>query len=237
MFTTMSKCYTIIDIMEKENIIKQILSTNAKIEHSLHGGMMNESYLVKDTNKKYVLYMPTKQANEMVDRSLEAYNHSLVYPLGITSKNIYFNVDEGIKINEFIKGNSLNHENVYDVTRIADLLKTLHTKAPLTYKEYNPFERLANFEKERQLTNIELDIHYNDLRDIVFNNIDFLKEDKLCLSHNDFQKSNIIKTKQDNYFVIDFEFMMNNYESYAIACFATDNLIDGINLLKAYKKR
>ena len=88
--------------MEKEQVIKEHLGEGAKIEKQILGGMMNNSFLVSYKNKKYILYMPTAQANEMVDRKEEKRHLDIVYPLGITSKNVYFNIEQGIKINEFI---------------------------------------------------------------------------------------------------------------------------------------
>ena len=61
---------------------------------------MNESSIILDKDKKYVLYISTAQANEMVDRQLEKENQSLVYS---TSKNIYFDVENGIKIMNILR--------------------------------------------------------------------------------------------------------------------------------------
>ena len=68
-----------------------------------------------------------------------------------------------------------------------------------------------------------------------FETKDFLLKDKLVLSHNDFQRSNIIKDLDDNYYLIDFEFMANNVDLYDVACFGNDSILDGEELLKAYK--
>ena len=76
--------------MNKEKLIKDVLSSDAFILSPLVGGMMNESSIVSSNGKKYVLYVSTEQANEMVNRDLEKDNQSLVYSLGITSKNVYF---------------------------------------------------------------------------------------------------------------------------------------------------
>ena len=80
--------------MDKSTLIKKVLGDSATILSPLVGGMMNESSIIIANNKKYVLYISTKQANEMVNRELERDNQSLVFSLSITSKNIYFNVDK-----------------------------------------------------------------------------------------------------------------------------------------------
>lgn len=220
--------------MNLNDVLKDLFSKTATIQCPLHGGMMNKSFIVYDKDKKYVLYIPTKQANEMVDRTFEKHNQKLVYDVSLTSKNIYFDTSSGIKVNEYIEGVSLNHAQTYNYKKIADLLKTMHNDTPLTYKDYNPFEKLKEYEKERKTFFQNDDATYLKLKATVYNNIDLLKSDRLCLSHNDFQRSNIIQTPEDNYFVIDFEFMANNYEMYDIACFANDKIEDGLKLVNEY---
>lgn len=221
--------------MEIESLLKQLFKDKEiKVISRFHGGMMNQSYLVLINNKKHVLYLPTPQANEMVNRREEMLNHERVNKLGLTYKNIYFDVEKGIKINEYVPGNSLNQISQYNFEKIAKLLQNLHKSPEISEIDYCPFDRLIAFEKEREMLTDYLDIHYLTLRNVVFDNIDFLKKDKLVLSHNDFQKSNIIQTPEDEYFMIDFEFMMNNSPYYDIACFANDNVSEGEKLLKCY---
>ena len=74
----------------------------------------------------------------MVDRYQELENHEIVYKLGLTSKNIYFDVHTGIKVNRFIEGDSLNHLEDYDADKIAKLLRTLHTSKILANSDYLP---------------------------------------------------------------------------------------------------
>ena len=220
--------------MEKEQVIKEHLGEGAKIEKQILGGMMNNSFLVSYKNKKYILYMPTAQANEMVDRKEEKRHLDIVYPLGITSKNVYFNIEQGIKINEFINGNSINNLNDYDAYKVADILKKLHSSKTLSNLDYRPFDRLIAYEKEALVFG-ELDKTYRRLNKLVFDNKDFLESDPLVLSHNDFQKSNIVYNDETNkYYMIDFEFMGNNSPIYDIACFANNDVTDGLVLLKAY---
>lgn len=215
--------------------IKEIYGETAFIETQLRGGMMNESFVVSYNDKKYVLYIPTKQANEMVDRQLEKENHDIVYKLGLTSKNVYFDEETGIKSNRFIEGESLNHVTSFDVEKIANLLRTLHTSKKLSHSDYLPFSRIKQFIKERESLTKEVSPSYDGLWKVVSKNEEYLLNDPLVISHNDFQRSNIIKDLNDDYFMIDFEFMGNNSPIYDIACFGNDRVSDGEALLKAYK--
>ena len=206
-----------------------------KVIKKLLGGMMNNSLILEDkSHKQYVLYLPTEQANEMVDRELEKENQQITIDLGITSNNFYFNPETGIKINEFIEGDSLNNVETYDINEVARILKILHSSKVLSKKDYNPFDRLLAFEKERQGLGFENSEEYSKIAENLYEKREYLSNDKLVLSHNDFQKSNIVKSIDNNYYVIDFEFMMNNSEIYDIACFGNGLVSEGFELLKAY---
>ena len=65
-------------------------------------------------------------------------------------------------------------------------------------------------------------------------NQNFLEKQELVLSHNDFQRSNIVKADDGKYYVIDFEFVGNNDEIYDIAAFGNNSVEEGRKLLDAY---
>ena len=220
--------------MEKENIIKKYLGESAQIEKQILGGMMNGSFLVDYQDKKYILYMPTPQANEMVNRKEEKRHLDIVYPLGVTSKNVYFDIPSGIKINEFIEGESLNNLDNYNEEKVAGILRKLHQSGLKSNLDYQPFERFLGFEKEA-LEFCDLSDDYRAFKGLLFSNREYLESDPKVLSHNDFQKSNIVFNPKDgHYYMIDFEFMANNAEIYDIACFANNDVNDGLRLLRAY---
>ena len=220
--------------MEKEELIQQVLGKTAKIISPLTGGMMNESYIVTHLDKKYVLYISTPQANEMVNRYLEKENQAIVYGLGLTSKNVYFDCENGIKINEYIEGKSLDHEDVIDVNRVAGLLKYLHGSHTLAREDYRPFRRFISYENEANEYVSRRGNKYKELREILFNNKDFLESQTMCLCHNDSQKSNIVSANDGKYYLIDFEFMANNDPIYDIAAYGNGSVKEGRELLSAY---
>ena len=219
---------------EVQQLLFDIFKEKSDIISPLVGGMMNQSFIVSNKDKKYVLYISTEQANEMVDRPLEKDNQRIVYGLGITSKNIYFDTDKGIKVNEYIEGSSLDKVNSYDVVKVAELLKTLHSSKELSKEDYHPFKRFITYEKEAKEYQIDLGKEYNILRNVIFDNKAFLESQPLVLSHNDAQKSNIVKSNDDKYYLIDFEFMGNNDPIYDIATFGNGKVQEGFELLKVY---
>ena len=221
---------------EIKTLLEETLGKGTIIEGPLMGGMMNISYIVKDqNNKRYVLYIPTEQANEMVNRELEKENQRIVHALGITSKNVYFDVKTGIKINEFIEGQSIDKVTEFDYKKIATMLKKLHGSIMLSREDYNPFNRFVNIYEKEALSYLDsVDPLYNELRAFLFSNQYFLESQMKTLCHNDAQRSNIVKTPDGEYFIIDFEFMANNDPIYDIATFGNGNVTEGRKLLDEY---
>lgn len=219
---------------KEEKILKKILGEKATIIKPLVGGMMNQSYVVTDGDKKYVLYISTEQANEMVDRQLEKDNQQIVIDLGITSRNIYFNVETGNKMNEYIEGSSLDKIDSFDYDKVATLLRTLHSSKKLSRENYEPFKRFIAYEEEANSFSPVRSEDYRNLRNLLFLNKVFLESQKLALCHNDAQKSNIVKSTSGEYYLIDFEFMGNNDPIYDIATFGNGLVKEGFELLNHY---
>ncbi len=222
--------------MNKEELIKKVLSPEARIISPLIGGMMNESYIVQSGEQKYVLYISTEQANEMVNRQLEKDCQLIVYNLGITSKNVYFDLQKGIKINEFIEGSSLDHLDKYDIKKVAKLFHTLHDSGKLADEDYHPFNRFKDYESQVDefVKEENKDKDYLKVKKVLFENKEYLESQKKVICHNDGQKSNIVKSLNDEYYLIDFEFMANNDFVYDIATFGNGLVEEGFALLNEY---
>ena len=221
---------------EVQSLIENALGKGSEIVSPLVGGMMNISYIVKDASgKKYVLYISTEQANEMVDRLLEKEHQRIIYSIGITSRNVYFDVDKGIKINEFIEGSSIDKVTSFDYNKLATLFRDLHSSPVLSRQDYAPFTRFIDtYEKEALSFQSEVSPLYKELREFLFAHKDYLESQRKCLCHNDAQRSNIIKTPDDDYYFIDFEFVGNNDPIYDISCFGNGLVSEGRKLLDSY---
>lgn len=219
-----------------EQFVEKTFGKDFKIERPLVGGMMNISYIIKDKDeKRYVLYISTEQANEMVDRVLEKEHQSIAYELGITSKNIYFDTSKGIKANEFIEGTSIDKVSEFDYAKIAELFHKLHASKKLSKEDYSPFDRFINsYEKEALSFDRKPEEEYVFLRNFLFGYMDYLKSQKKVLCHNDAQRSNIVKSVDDKYYLIDFEFVGNNDPIYDIATFGNGVVAEGRKLLDFY---
>lgn len=194
---------------------------------------MNETYIVSVDNKDYVLFLPQGNANDLVDRSEEKFVQKIASNLGITSKNIFFDTDTGIKCHEYIHGDSLNKIDNFNYDEVAKILKTFHSSKTLSHFNYKPFEKIENYINQvESFTKLSSD--YYDLLNLLMDNKSFLEKQSLSLCHNDFQRSNVVKSIDDKYYMIDFEFVANNDPIYDIAAFGNNLVSEGRKLLDSY---
>ena len=82
----------------------------------------------------------------------------------------------------------------------------------------------------------KFDDEFYDLIKIVENSREFLLSQPLSLAHNDAQRSNIVRTTNNEYFLIDFEFAANNDPIYDIGTFGNGDALEGKRLLEEYEK-
>ena len=134
-----------------KDILTKVLGEGYVLESRIYGGMMNISYIVRDSKgKKYIIYLPNGKANKLVNRKLEEENSKIISDLGLTSKFVYFDTKRGIKIKEYIEGVSLDKIDAseIDYQKVADLLHLLHDSKKYAQEDYHPFDRLANYENK-----------------------------------------------------------------------------------------
>lgn len=219
-----------------KDILTKVLGEGYVLESRIYGGMMNISYIVRDSKgKKYIIYLPNGKANKLVNRKLEEENSKIISDLGLTSKFIYFDTKRGIKIKEYVEGVSLDKIDAseIDYQKVADLLHLLHDSKKMAEEDYHPFDRLANYENKALSFQKESN-EYRELKDFLSTHMNILSSQEKVFSHNDYQKSNILKGEDGKYYVIDFEFAANNDPIYDIAAFANGTIEDGEKLLVCY---
>lgn len=217
-------------------LLKSVIGEDAKVESALVGGMMNEAYIVSSKQGRFVYYISTAQANEMVDRNLEKETQGIAYELGLTSQNVYFDLVNGIKINRYIEGTSLNKIDQFDYKKVAELFVKFHSSKKKASVYYDPLGRLDNYRKEAETHVSKFDEEFYELWEIVQKNRGFLLSQPLSLAHNDGQRSNIVKSSDGKYYLIDFEFAANNDPIYDIGTFGNGDALEGKRLLEEYEK-
>ena len=201
-----------------EKIIKEKISSLLSQEEEVLsveqlGGMTNQNYLVKTTNKQYIVKFFGKGTEKLINRQDEKYNLELLKDLDLDVKNYLFDIDAGIKVNEYIESaitlDSTSIKTKFD--KIAPILQTIHASGKELRGEFAPFEEIKKYESliEEKIPYA----NYEAVREAVFSLekrlADLGVDRKSC--HIDLVPENFIESPQGRLYLIDWEYSsMNN---------------------------
>ncbi len=211
------------------------------IVERLLGGRSNLMYLFKlaSDNTLYTFRIPGKNSEEFVDRNVELSNLNTVKPLSLNSDVLFFDIKTGYKISKFVQGECLTNLDITaHLKDVANLLHKLHDAPIKCVNDYAPFGRLAQYENLMCKLNYKEDrSEYLKIKNDFLKHKDFLEDDTLTVCHGDSQTDNIIISKNNDIYLLDWEFTGNNYAFYDIACFGDKDFNNALNLLEAYLGR
>lgn len=200
-----------------EKIIKEKISSLLSQEEEVLsveqlGGMTNQNYLVKTTNKQYIVKFFGKGTEKLINRQDEKYNLELLKDLDLDVKNYLFDIDAGIKVNEYIESaitlDSTSIKTKFD--KIAPILQTIHASGKELRGEFAPFEEIKKYESliEEKIPYV----NYEAVREAVFSLekrlADLGVDRKSC--HIDLVPENFIESPQGRLYLIDWEYSSMN---------------------------
>ena len=200
-----------------EKIIKEKISSLLSQEEEVLsveqlGGMTNQNYLVKTTNKQYIVKFFGKGTEKLINRQDEKYNLELLKDLDLDVKNYLFDIEAGIKVNEYIESaitlDSTTIKTKFD--KIAPILQTIHSSGKELRGEFAPFEEIKKYESliEEKIPYA----NYEAVREEVFSLekrlADLGVDRKSC--HIDLVPENFIESPQGRLYLIDWEYSSLN---------------------------
>lgn len=200
-----------------EKIIKEKISSLLSQEEEVFsveqlGGMTNQNYLVKTTNKQYIVKFFGKGTEKLINRQDEKYNLELLKDLDLDVKNYLFDIEAGIKVNEYIESaitlDSTSIKTKFD--KIAPILQTIHASGKELRGEFAPFEEIKKYESliEEKIPYA----NYEAIREEVFSLekrlADLGVDRKSC--HIDLVPENFIESPQGRLYLIDWEYSSMN---------------------------
>lgn len=200
-----------------EKIIKEKISSLLTQEEEVLsveqlGGMTNQNYLVKTTNKQYIVKFFGKGTEKLINRQDEKYNLELLKDLDLDVKNYLFDIEAGIKVNEYIESaitlDSTSIKTKFD--KIAPILQTIHASGKKLRGEFAPFEEIKKYESliEEKIPYA----NYEAVREEVFSLekrlADLGVDRKSC--HIDLVPENFIESPQGRLYLIDWEYSSMN---------------------------
>lgn len=200
-----------------EKIIKEKISSLLSEEEEVLsveqlGGMTNQNYLVKTTNKQYIVKFFGKGTEKLINRQDEKYNLELLKDLDLDVKNYLFDIEAGIKVNEYIESaitlDATSIKTKFD--KIAPILQTIHASGKELRGEFAPFEEIKKYESliEEKISYA----NYEAVREEVFSLekrlADLGVDRKSC--HIDLVPENFIESPQGRLYLIDWEYSSMN---------------------------
>ena len=200
-----------------EKIIKEKISSLLSQEEEVLsveqlGGMTNQNYLVKTTNKQYIVKFFGKGTEKLINRQDEKYNLELLKDLDLDVKNYLFDIEAGIKVNEYIESaitlDSTSIKTKFD--KIAPILQTIHSSDKELRGEFAPFEEIKKYESliEEKIPYANYEAVRKEVFSLEKRLIDLGVDRKSC--HIDLVPENFIESPQGRLYLIDWEYSSMN---------------------------
>lgn len=200
-----------------EKIIKEKISSLLSQEEEVLsveqlGGMTNQNYLVKTTNKQYIVKFFGKGTEKLINRQDEKYNLELLKDLDLDVKNYLFDIEAGIKVNEYIESaitlDSTSIKTKFD--KIAPILQTIHSSDKELRGEFAPFEEIKKYESliEEKIPYANYEAVRKEVFSLEKRLVDLGVDRKSC--HIDLVPENFIESPQGRLYLIDWEYSSMN---------------------------
>ena len=200
-----------------EKIIKEKISSLLSEEEEVLsveqlGGMTNQNYLVKTTNKQYIVKFFGKGTEKLINRQDEKYNLELLKDLDLDVKNYLFDIEAGIKVNEYIESaitlDSTSIKTKFD--KIAPILQTIHASGKELRGEFAPFEEIKKYESliEEKIPYANYEAVRKEVFSLEKRLADLGVDRKSC--HIDLVPENFIESPQGRLYLIDWEYSSMN---------------------------
>ena len=200
-----------------EKIIKEKISSLLSEEEEVLsveqlGGMTNQNYLVKTTNKQYIVKFFGKGTEKLINRQDEKYNLELLKDLDLDVKNYLFDIEAGIKVNEYIESaitlDSTSIKTKFD--KIAPILQTIHASGKELRGEFAPFEEIKKYESliEEKIPYANYEAVRKEVLSLEKRLADLGVDRKSC--HIDLVPENFIESPQGRLYLIDWEYSSMN---------------------------
>lgn len=207
--------------------IQEIFLEGVSIDEvSFAGGMTNTNYKVILNNEAYILRIPGKCTDEMINRENEYYNSKMMSLLEINSDTSYFNPYTGIKLSKYIEGAETLTKTTAKfpqvIQEVASILKKVHTSDIIFANTFDVFEELQRYETLILQAQGKFYEGYEDIKDEVKRLGNRLYEElgvtlKPC--HNDLVPENLIKDKKGRLYLIDWEYSGMNDPCWDLAAY------------------
>ncbi|WP_031556599.1 NTP transferase domain-containing protein [Lachnospira multipara] len=200
----------------------------------LKKGMTNKSFSFETEKKKYIMRIPGKGTNGLVNRKEEYSVYQTIKNLNLCDDLIYMNPDNGYKITEFIEGaRNCDAYNPEDLRKCMSALRKFHSMQ-LKVEHSFDLKKKINYYEELWGGESSAYVDYETTKAKVFKLLDYVnKQDKdYCLCHIDSVPDNFMLYKdaqgKEQVRLIDWEYAGMQDPNLDIAMFAIYAMYDRV---------
>lgn len=202
--------------------------------------MTNTSFKFSHNGKSYLYRHPGPGTELIINRKSEFDSMKIAKELGLDDTYIYMDSEKGWKISNYIEDvRILDYEDKENVKRAISMLKKLHTSGRKTDFEFNIFDGIENFKLKIKNSHRDDFEDMNLMNDKIYKLKEFLDKDnvKNCLCHCDSCDLNFLMDKNDEMYLIDWEYSAMSDPACDIGCFITCSKYsfdESIEIIKEY---
>ena len=202
------------------------------LEISFAGGLTNTNYDVRLKQGRYILRLPGRMTESLINRETEKHNAQLASDMGFNCKLVYCNAETGVKISEYIDhAETLSFRTARleeNIRLVADILSRLHHSDMALENVFNPFDEALWYEALLEQEHAHMYKGYHQLRAQVLAIRDRLYQmgydQRPC--HNDLLASNLVKNGNGRLYLIDWEYSGINDPMFDVAAFFLENYFE-----------
>lgn len=201
-----------------KRLFEEITQREVRTQIPIKEGITNENYLINDA---FVLRLPRKDHDELINYKLEKEVYEKIEPLKISEKVIFLDAKKGTKVTKFVHNTRFyfNTPNEEQIRYVSKTLKKLHTSKIKVSKDYEALKKIDYYKKYVDSAAF-LDEKYEKM---ILKDIKALDDKKeYCLCHNDLVHHNLL-FKFNGLVLIDWEYASMNSPLFDLASFISEN--------------
>ena len=208
--------------------IEEILPDEPVEEVQFAGGMTNTNYFVKTSGGRYILRLPGRMTESMINRENEKRNAQIASDMGFNCTLLYCNAETGVKLSRYIDGaETLTPRTARleeNITLAADILHRLHHSGIVWENRLDVFEESLKY--EGLLGSARMYDGFEEVKALVYGKakprLEALgPEDLPC--HNDLVAANLVKNSEGRLYLIDWEYSGQNDPAFDLAALFLEN--------------
>ena len=192
------------------DVIEQVLGaklSEIKNIRVLKKGMTNRSFIFSFKEQYYIMRIPGKGTDELINRQQEYDVYQEIKALNWTERVLYINPQNGYKLSAFIEGS--HNSDPHDWQQVAqsmNLLRELHQSKLKVDHQFNLVGQIDFYERLRKEASAYRD--YSETKQRVLSLLPFVEQSnkKWTLCHIDANYDNFVFDSENHIYLIDWEY-------------------------------